>query len=38
LKNLGKNRLIAEEVNDFMDAIDEALIQLNTVRLDFGST
>jgi len=38
LKNLSENELTAEVANSYMEAIDEALNQINTVRSDFGST
>lgn len=38
LLSLGENELTAEMALNFMNVIDDAMTQLNTVRSDFGST
>jgi len=38
LKGLSENGLTADIANSYMETIDEAINQLNTVRSDFGST
>jgi len=38
LKNLSENGLTSDVANSFMESVDVALNQINTVRSDFGST
>jgi len=38
LKNLEENGLTSDIANNYMEAVDAALNQINTVRSDFGST
>jgi flagellin len=38
LKNIGPDSLTNKDANDYMETIDEAITQLNTLRADFGSS